>query len=128
MIMRADSAELSAYHDEMLDARGMRRVRKRLEHEPQTRAEYTSLRRTVHALRRLPEPEPPPDFWPATYQRLRDYAASDDCRRPFHRRLAQLVALAFAVVLVVGLVAFAADRGLGGQPVAAALRTSADGR
>lgn len=128
MIMRADSAELSAYHDEMLDARGMRRVRKRLEHEPQTRAEYTSLSRTVHTLRRLPEPEPPPDFWPSTYRRLRDFATSDDCRRPIHRRLAQLVALAFAVVVVVGLVVVVADRGLAGQPVAAALLPTADGR
>lgn len=117
MRMSPDDPLLSAYHDEMLDARGMRQVRRALSERPEVREQYTALRRTVDRLHRLPDPEPPPQFWPETYRRLREFAGSGECRRPVCRAVRGITMALLMLVLLGGAVALArALGGLGPEP------------
>lgn len=69
-----DESYISAYLDEMLSGRQMTEVRAHLEQTPEARRQADSLAQARRALRRLPDPDPPPDFWPRTHQRLRAFA------------------------------------------------------
>lgn len=115
MRLSPDDPKLSAYHDGMLDARGMRLIQQALHDNPAVRDEYTALRRTVDHLQGLPDPEPPPHFWPDTYQRLRDSARSGQCRRPVREAIRGVVMVLLMIGLLGGAVALARARGALGE-------------
>jgi hypothetical protein len=62
---------LSAYLEADLEASERARVEEHLANCPDCRREYRELRHTVDLLRRLPEPDPPPDLADRVITRLR---------------------------------------------------------
>ncbi len=95
-----DESYLSAYLDEMLSGRQMTEVRALLEQAPEAREQADRLAHARRVLRRLPDPDPPPDFWPRTHQRLRAFARLHARRTVFQRWLAGLLAGSLLVVVV----------------------------
>ncbi|NUQ01704.1 MAG: hypothetical protein HUU35_17815, partial [Armatimonadetes bacterium] len=93
----SDDARLSAYLDEMLSGREMVRLRSKLRQAPEAEHELEALRRTVHCLRALPDPSPPPDFWPRANQRLRAFARAHALRLQLLALLRPLMTIVVAV-------------------------------
>jgi len=95
-----DESYISAYLDEMLSGRQMTEVRAHLEQTPEAREQAQHLEVARRALRRLPDPDPPPDFWPRTHQRLRAFARLQARRTLFQRWLPGILAGSVLLVAV----------------------------
>jgi anti-sigma factor RsiW len=96
---------LTAYVDGRLSPRGLRRVRAHLDRSPDADALVRHLVHLVARLRRLRHhrhPEPPPEFWPLCYARLRDFAHSYECAPKRHEQAADLLKCAGFVLLCAG--------------------------
>jgi anti-sigma factor RsiW len=86
-----DESYISAYLDEMLSGRDMTEVKALLDNAPEARRQADHLEHARRVLRRLPDPDPPPDFWPRTFLRLRAFARLQARRSIFQRWLARLL-------------------------------------
>ena len=99
-----DESYISAYLDEMLSGREMTEVKAILDEAPEARRQADHLAHARRVLRRLPDPDPPPEFWPRTHQRLRAFARLQVRRTIFQRSVTRVLAgsLLILVVTVVG--------------------------
>ncbi len=106
----SDDPRFSAYLDEMLSGKEMVRFKQMIATEPEAQAEMARLEQTRAVLRQLGDPSPPPDFWPQTRQRLRDYAlAQEAATSNFRDRIRRLVKGTFLALLFGGLCAVLAS-------------------
>ncbi len=103
MRLRRDDSHLSAYLDEMLTGPEMAAVKEQAHREPETRRQLLALQSTVAVLRRLPDPDPPPDFWPRTLHRLRAYARLEARRANLRRVTRCLLGASLCLVAALGL-------------------------
>jgi len=103
MRLTRDGSHLSAYLDEMLTGPEMAAVREQAHREPETRQQLLALQSTVAVLRRLPDPDPHPDFWPRALHRLRAYARLEARRATWRQFTRYLLGASLCVVAGLGL-------------------------